>query len=334
MNEENKNEILDDSSSLSEEEEKELADSPKEEPIEASDEQIESLLNESLPLPPSKKGDSLSIYLHSIGCYPLLSKEEETALALEIANGNKENATKEEKNKAELAKTTLINSNLRLVVSIAKHYQGRGVPLLDLIQEGNIGLYKAAEKFDSSKGNRFSTYAHFWITQAVSKAVAELSRPIKVPLHKSIELAKIKKVETDLEEKLGRVPTIEEIANDLGDISQDEVETILSLPTSIIDLDQPVGEDKDGELSEFIPSNDDSISSNIDQEDVLETVKKGLSYLPDREKKVIEKIYGLNKEDPMSLEAIGKEMGISRERVRQIKEQALLRMKKGLDREK
>lgn len=333
MNEDNKNEILGDSS-LSEKEEKEILDSPETEPVEASDEQIDKLLNESLPLPPSKKGDSLSIYLHSIGCYPLLSKEEENELALEIAKGNNPEATKEEKNKAELAKTTLINSNLRLVVSIAKHYQGRGVPLLDLIQEGNIGLYRAAEKFDSSKGNRFSTYAHFWITQAVSKAVAELSRPIKVPLHKSIELAKVKKVESDLEEKLGRVPTSEEIANNLGDISADEVETILSLPTSIVDLDQPVGEDKDSELSDFIPSNDDSISSNIDQEDALEKVKKGLSYLPEREKMVIEKIYGLNNDEPSSLEAIGKEMGISRERVRQIKEQALLRMKKGLDQEK
>ena len=333
MNEDNKNEILGDSS-LSEKEEKEILDSPETEQVEASDEQIDKLLNESLPLPPSKKGDSLSIYLHSIGCYPLLSKEEENELALEIAKGNNPEATKEEKNKAELAKTTLINSNLRLVVSIAKHYQGRGVPLLDLIQEGNIGLYRAAEKFDSSKGNRFSTYAHFWITQAVSKAVAELSRPIKVPLHKSIELAKVKKVESDLEEKLGRVPTSEEIANNLGDISADEVETILSLPTSIVDLDQPVGEDKDSELSDFIPSNDDSISSNIDQEDALEKVKKGLSYLPEREKMVIEKIYGLNNDEPSSLEAIGKEMGISRERVRQIKEQALLRMKKGLDQEK
>lgn len=333
MNEDNKNEILGDSS-LSEKEEKEILDSPETEPVEASDEQIDKLLNESLPLPPSKNGDSLSIYLHSIGCYPLLSKEEENELALEIAKGNNPEATKEEKNKAELAKTTLINSNLRLVVSIAKHYQGRGVPLLDLIQEGNIGLYRAAEKFDSSKGNRFSTYAHFWITQAVSKAVAELSRPIKVPLHKSIELAKVKKVESDLEEKLGRVPTSEEIANNLGDISADEVETILSLPTSIVDLDQPVGEDKDSELSDFIPSNDDSISSNIDQEDALEKVKKGLSYLPEREKMVIEKIYGLNNDEPSSLEAIGKEMGISRERVRQIKEQALLRMKKGLDQEK
>lgn len=326
-------ELDDDSSPLSKEEEEALLDD-NDDVKEVSDEQIDSLLNDSLPLSPSKKGESLSIYLHSIGQYPLLSKEDEQKLGETIQKGNREDAAKEEKKEAELAKTTLINSNLRLVVSIAKQYQRRGVPLLDLIQEGNIGLYRAAEKFDFTKGTRFSTYAHWWITQAVSKAVIELGRPIRVPLHRSVEIARVQKAMQELTDKNGITPTSEEISSYLGDISKQQVEAILSIPTSVIELDKPIKDGEDGVVSDLIPSNDDSISSSIDQEDASSMVKDGLRYLPEREKYVIENAFGLNGKEIKTLEQIGKEMNISRERARQLKEQALLRMKKGLEAEK
>lgn len=316
-----------------EEEDAVLEDDEDDTKVEVSDKKISELLNE--PISISSTGtEPLSIYLHSIGAYPLLSKEEEQKLGKALLDGSKENATSEEKKEAELARTTLINSNLRLVVSIAKHYQGRGVPLLDLIQEGNIGLYRAVEKFDYTKGNRFSTYAHWWITQAVTKAVIELSRPIKVPLHRSIEISRVKKAYDELSEKNGNPPTNEEIASYLGDINKDQVKEMLSIPTTIVDLDSPIKEGEDGSISDLVPSNDESISKSLETEDASIMVKDGLRYLPDREKFVIENAFGLNGNEPKTLEEIGKEMNISRERARQLKEQALLRMKKGLEEEK
>jgi RNA polymerase primary sigma factor len=258
--------------------------------------------------------DSLQLFLNEAGRYPLLTAAEEVELAKRIERGDGQ------------AKDRMINSNLRLVVSIAKKYQGHGLSLLDLIQEGIIGLIRAVEKFDWRRGYKFSTYATWWIRQAVQRGVANKSRTIRIPVHIFERAQKIARAERDLTLKLERPPTDEEVAP-TAKLSLKHVREVRAAARAVASLDRPLGEGSDTAFGDIVAA---------DKSDVEEEVVVGLSEhalrgavekLPDREKYVIKLRYGLDGErDPKSLEQIGRELGLTRERVRQIETQALERL--------
>jgi RNA polymerase primary sigma factor len=255
--------------------------------------------------------DALQLFLNEAGRWPLLTAEEEVELAKRIERGDPE------------AKERMINSNLRLVVSIAKRYQGHGLSLLDLIQEGIIGLIRAAEKFDWRRGFKFSTYATWWIRQAVQRGVANKSRTIRIPVHIAEREQKMARAERDLATKLGRQPTEEEIAEQ-AKLPLKQVREVRQAARAITSLDRPLGEEGDSALGDLIageqapPEEDVTVSL---QEEVLH---RAIAQLPDREREVVKLRYGLNGDrDPASLEAIGRELGLTRERVRQIEARAL-----------
>ena len=255
--------------------------------------------------------DALQLFLNEAGRWPLLTKEEEIELAKLIERGD------------EQAKERMINSNLRLVVSIAKRYQGHGLSLLDLIQEGIIGLIRAVEKFDWRRGFKFSTYATWWIRQAVQRGVANKSRTIRLPVHIADREQKMARAERLLAPKLGRQPTEEEIAKQ-AKLPLKQVREVRHAARAITSLDKPLGADNEGRFGDLFASEgaepEEELTVSL-EEDVL---RRAVAQLPEREREVVKRRYGLNGErDPASLATIGRELGLTRERVRQIEASAL-----------
>ncbi len=258
--------------------------------------------------------DSLRLYLREIGKVPLLTADQEVTLAKRIERGDMS------------AKTAMIEANLRLVVSIAKSYLGRGLSFLDLIQEGSLGLIRAVEKFDYRKGYKFSTYATWWIRQAVTRAIADKARTIRIPVHMVEKLNKVVHIERQLEQRLGREPRADEIAEEL-EITTEEVREILRMAQLPVSLEKPIGEDEESSLGDFVPDEQaespfDTASLSLRREDI----EAALSSLPERERKVIELRFGLSGEQPCTLEEVGRAFGVTRERIRQIENNTLKKL--------
>jgi len=258
--------------------------------------------------------DSLQLFLNEAGRYPLLTAAEEVELAKRIERGDKE------------AKDIMINSNLRLVVSIAKKYQGHGLSLLDLIQEGIIGLIRGVEKFDWRRGYKFSTYATWWIRQAVQRGVANKSRTIRIPVHIVEREQKMSRAERELMAKLERPPTDEEIAKK-AKLPLKQVREVRQAARAVASLDKPVGDAGDTAFGDLVATDGGNVEEEVTISLGEDALHRAVEMLPDRERTVIKLRYGLDGDrDPMSLETIGKELGITRERVRQIETQALSRL--------
>jgi RNA polymerase primary sigma factor len=257
--------------------------------------------------------DSLQLFLNEAGRYPLLTAAEEVELSKRVERGDLE------------AKDRMINSNLRLVVSIAKKYQGHGLSLLDLIQEGVIGLIRAVEKFDWRRGYKFSTYATWWIRQAVQRGVANKSRTIRIPVHIADREQRIGRAERELHAKLGRVPTDEEIAQ-ASKVSLKHLKEVRSAARAVTSLDKPLGDDNDASIGDLVAHAVDQVETEVNVSLTEETLHRALGEIPDRERDVLSLRYGLTGDDPKSLEEIGRRLGLTRERVRQIESQALERL--------
>lgn len=258
--------------------------------------------------------DSLRLYLREIGKVPLLTAEEEVSLAKRIERGDM------------AAKTQMIEANLRLVVSIAKGYLGRGLSFLDLIQEGSLGLIRAVEKFDYRKGYKFSTYATWWIRQAVTRAIADKARTIRIPVHMVEKLNKVVHIERQLVQRLGREPKPEEIAEEL-EMTTEEVREILRMAQLPVSLEKPIGEEEESELGDFVK--DETVISPFEQAQLhlrKQDIDRALYALPERERKVIELRFGLKGEHPRTLEEVGREFGVTRERIRQIENNTLKKL--------
>jgi len=258
--------------------------------------------------------DSLRLYLREIGKVDLLTADQEVALAKRIERGDMS------------AKTHMIQANLRLVVSIAKGYLGRGLTFLDLIQEGSLGLIRAVEKFDYRRGYKFSTYATWWIRQAVTRAIADKARTIRIPVHMVEKLNKVVHIERQLVQRLGREPTPEEIGTEL-EMTVEEVREIMRMSQLPVSLDKPIGEDEESELGDFVE--DDQAESPFDTASLSlrrEDVQTALDSLPERERLVLELRYGLSGEQPYTLEEVGQAFGVTRERIRQIENNTLKKL--------
>jgi len=267
-----------------------------------------------LDLRPDMTTDSLQLFLKDIGKVPLLTAQQEVELAKRIERGDLE------------AKRKMGESNLRLVVSIAKNYRNQGLPFLDLIQEGTLGLVRAAEKFDYRKGFKFSTYATWWIRQAIARALADKARTIRIPVHVVEKLNKIGRAERKLVTELGREPTIEEIAEHTG-IDPEEIDSIKRSAQAPISLEKPVGDEEESEFGQFIA--DEKAESPYERAvDTLtkETLRQALENLSYRERRVLELRYGLGGEHPRTLDEVGRTFNVTRERVRQIENQSLKKL--------
>ena len=264
-----------------------------------------------------KVNDSVKIYLKEIGKVRLLTAQEEVEIAQRIANGDED------------AKQELINANLRLVISIAKRYAGRGMPFLDLIQEGNMGLIKAVEKFDYTKGFKFSTYATWWIRQAITRAIADQARTIRIPVHMVETINKITRAQRQLVQELGRDPTAEEISERLeGSLSPDRIREIQCINQEPVSLETPIGEEDDSHLGDFIEDKEVVSPSEYTTKSLLkDELYEVLQELTDREARVLELRYGLRDNHPRTLEEVGKEFGVTRERIRQIEAKAIKKLR-------
>lgn len=259
--------------------------------------------------------DPVRIHLREIGRIPLLTPEEETELAEQIAEGNTE------------ARDKLIVANMRLVVSIAKHYVGRGMPLLDLIQEGYSGLIKAVERFDHTKGYKFSTYATWWIRQAITRAIADQARTIRIPVHMVETISRVKKAQNSLLHKNGREPTTNEIAEELG-MTPEKVREVLRISQEPVSLEAPVGEEEDSFLGDFIP--DEEAPTPVDtamKSAFKDELNKALNTLPEREREVLKFRYGVGYDRSHTLEEVGRQFKVTRERIRQIEAKALRKLR-------
>jgi RNA polymerase primary sigma factor len=258
--------------------------------------------------------DSLRLYLRSIGRVALLTAEQEVALARRIERGDME------------AKQRMIEANLRLVVSIAKSYLGRGLTFLDLIQEGSMGLIRAVEKFDYRRGYKFSTYATWWIRQAVTRAIADKGRTIRIPVHMVEKLNKVVHVERQLVQQLGREPTSEEIAAEL-ETSVREVRDVLRMAQQPVSLEKPIGEEEESELGDFVEDQTAESPFELASERLRrENLRRALAALPEREREVIEMRFGLTGERPFTLEEVGRAFNVTRERIRQIENHTLKKL--------
>jgi RNA polymerase primary sigma factor len=258
--------------------------------------------------------DSLRLYLREIGKVSLLTADQEVSLAKRIERGDM------------LAKQQMTEANLRLVVSIAKGYLGRGLSFLDLIQEGSLGLIRAVEKFDYRKGYKFSTYATWWIRQAVTRAIADKARTIRIPVHMVEKLNRVVHIERQLVQRLGREPRPDEIALELG-MTADEVREIQRMAQLPVSLEKPIGEEEESELGDFVQDEQavspfDSATMTLRKEDI----ERALDSLPERERKVIELRFGLKGEHPCTLEEVGRAFGVTRERIRQIENNTLKKL--------
>lgn len=271
--------------------------------------------NVKVATPEAVVDNSIKIYMREMGQFSMLSADEEVKLAHRIAEGDQS------------AKNELVEANLRLVVSLARHYQGCGLSYQDLIQEGNIGLIKAAEKFDVSKGFRFSTYASWWIKQALSRAIADQSRTIRIPVHMTENINKFKKTERELLNQLNREPKIKEIADAMG-ISEKQAKEIQSYIVEPTSLDIQVGDDDDTTIGSFIEDthfvNPESAYIKESNGDVVNAV---LDTLSDREANILRLRFGIGGKKAMTLEEVGKEYGLTRERIRQIEAKALRKLR-------
>ncbi len=273
--------------------------------------------------------DSVKLYLREIGKIPLLTSEEEFELAQKIING-----TEKEKKKA---KDKMAESNMRLVVSIAKRYSGRGLDFLDLIQEGNTGLLRAVEKFDPDKGFKFSTYATWWIRQAITRAIADQARTIRIPVHMVETINKVLRTQRRLTQELNREPTTEEIAKAMG-MEPEKIEYVMKIKQDIASLDASVGrdgEDDDSSLGDFIEDEDrvspeDSAATQL----LKEQIASILQTLTDREQKIIKMRFGIGGGKSHTLEEVGAEFSVTRERIRQIEAKALTKLRKNKDTKK
>jgi RNA polymerase primary sigma factor len=271
---------------------------------------------EELDLTVEPSLDSLRLYLRAIGKVDLLTAQQEVELAKRIERGDM------------LAKRQMVEANLRLVVSIAKGYLGRGLSFLDLIQEGSLGLIRAVEKFDYRRGYKFSTYATWWIRQAVTRAIADKARTIRIPVHMVEKLNRVAHVERQLVQKLGREPEPAEIAEELRWPVSD-VRDILRVAQIPVSLEKPVGDEDESELGDFVA--DDAVLEPFEEASEhlqKEGVKKALEALPDRERQVIELRYGLAGNEPLTLEEVGRTFGVTRERIRQIENNTLKKLKR------
>jgi len=259
--------------------------------------------------------DPVRMYLKEIGKVPLLSSEEEVALAIRMSEGDEE------------AKHRMTEANLRLVVSIAKRYVGRGMLFLDLIQEGNLGLIKAVEKFDYTKGYKFSTYATWWIRQAITRAIADQARTIRIPVHMVETINKTIRISRQLLQELGHDPSAEEIAAEM-DMPVEKVRDILKIAQEPVSLETPIGEEEDSHLGDFIPDEDASEPSEAASFSLLrEQLEEVLDTLAPREKKVLELRFGIVDGRTRTLEEVGKEFNVTRERIRQIEAKALRKLR-------
>ena len=259
--------------------------------------------------------DPVRMYLKEIGRVPLLSADEERVLAEKMAQGDED------------AKNKLVEANLRLVVSIAKRYVGKGMFFLDLIQEGNIGLMKAVEKFDHEKGFKFSTYATWWIRQAITRAIADQARTIRIPVHMVETIHKVSRISRQMLQELGREATAEEIGEKMG-ISADKVREIMKIAQDPVSLETPIGEEEDSHLGDFIPDDDAPQPSEIASATILrEVIERELHTLTPREEHVIKLRFGLYDGRSRTLEEVGKEFDITRERIRQIEAKALRKLR-------
>ncbi len=282
---------------------------PHEQPALAEEEKVPKL---DLTVEPSL--DSLRLYLREIGKVNLLTADQEVYLAKRIERGDM------------VAKTQMIEANLRLVVSIAKSYLGRGLSFLDLIQEGSLGLIRAVEKFDYRKGYKFSTYATWWIRQAVTRAIADKARTIRIPVHMVEKLNKVVHIERQLVQRLGREPKPEEIADEL-EMTTEEVREILRMAQLPVSLEKPIGEEEESSLGDFVQ--DEQAESPYDTAQLSlrrEDIENALSSLPERERKVIELRFGLKGAQPCTLEEVGRAFGVTRERIRQIENNTLKKL--------
>ncbi|MDO4523394.1 MAG: RNA polymerase sigma factor RpoD [Eubacteriales bacterium] len=280
-----------------------------------SDEEEVEIIDDTDVLEGVSTEDPVRMYLKEIGNVPLLTTEEEVALAQKVEEGDEE------------AKKQLIEANLRLVVSIAKKYVGRGMPFLDLIQEGNMGLMKAVDKFDYAKGFKFSTYATWWIRQAITRGIADTGRTIRVPVHMVETINKTLRMTRTLLQELGREPTPEEVADRLG-VPVSRVREVLKISRDPVSLDTPIGEEDDSHLGDFIE--DDSALSPADSAAfsmLREELSTALESLTDRERQVVQLRFGLIDGRARTLEEVGKEFNVTRERIRQIEAKALRKLR-------
>ena len=289
---------------------------PPEEELMMDDGEEFSAENEDLSVPEGiATDDPVRMYLKEIGKVPLLTAEEELEIAQRMAAGDEE------------ARKKLSESNLRLVVSIAKRYVGRGMQFLDLIQEGNLGLIKAVEKFDYSKGYKFSTYATWWIRQAITRAIADQARTIRIPVHMVETINKLIRVSRQLLQEYGREPTPEEIAKEMG-VSEEKVREIIKIAQEPVSLETPIGEEEDSHLGDFIPDDDIPAPAEAAAFTMLkEQLTDVLDTLTPREEKVLRLRFGLDDGRARTLEEVGREFNVTRERIRQIEAKALRKLR-------
>ena len=285
------------------------------EKIEIKDSMAETTRNFESIITEVNVDDSVKMYLKDIGRVPLLSVDEEQELARRMVEGD------------DYAKQKLSEANLRLVVSIAKRYVGRGMQFLDLIQEGNMGLMKAVEKFDYTKGFKFSTYATWWIRQAITRAIADQARTIRIPVHMVETINKYLRVSRQLLQKFGREATIDEIAEDMG-IPVERVSEIQKIAQEPVSLETPIGEEEDSHLKDFIEDANSEAPSDMAESNILRQQLFGvLNTLTPREEKVLRMRYGLDDNRPKTLEEVGKLFNVTRERIRQIEAKALRKLR-------